>query len=111
QGSEYLPDCSQVIRSVSGRGESGGSGHFVPIGALGDDLSPLFGLAAKAVAETSPTLLGNNGALPTVVPVGACPGICVACRPAIQNGEAEMNVIDMCGDRGFSRHRPLRRRS
>jgi hypothetical protein len=50
QPCEDLPDCPEVIRRVSGRGESGGSAHVVPIRAGGDHLSPFFGFVAEAVA-------------------------------------------------------------
>ncbi|MGH7496056.1 MAG: hypothetical protein ACREOO_27190 [bacterium] len=50
QPRQDLPDCPQVIRRVSGRGESGGSAHVVPIRAGGDDFPPLFGFVAETVA-------------------------------------------------------------
>ena len=50
QPREDLPDCPEVIRRVSGRGESGGSAHVVPIRAGGDDLSPFFGFVAQTGA-------------------------------------------------------------
>src|SRR5262245_15092483 len=66
-----LPDGSEVIRRVRGRGEGGRSAHVVPIRAAGDDLSPSFGFVAQAVAERSPPIVGNRSTLPTAVPVGA----------------------------------------
>src|SRR4051794_37777747 len=95
QPRENLPDCPEVIRRVSSRGESGGSTEVVPIGARGDDLPPLFGFMAESGAESSPLILGNRGALPTAVPVSAGPRIRLARRPAVQHQEAEMNVIDV----------------
>src|SRR5262245_27687739 len=50
QPREELPDCPEVIRRVSGRGESGGSAQVVPMRAGGDDLSPFFGFVAETVA-------------------------------------------------------------
>jgi hypothetical protein len=111
QPREDLLDCPEVIRRVSGRGESGGSAHVVPIRAGGDDHSPFFGFVAETVTQSSPLILGNYGALPTAVPVSAGPRIPFACRPAVQDGEAEMNVIDVRGDRRFSGHGPMRRRA
>jgi hypothetical protein len=49
QPREDLPDCPEVIRRVSGRGECGGSAHVVPIRAAGHDLSPFFGFVAQAI--------------------------------------------------------------
>ena len=92
-----------MIRRVSGRGESGSSAHVVPIRAGGDHLAPSFGFVAKTVAQSSPLILGDCGALPTAVPVSAGKGIRLARGPAVQYGEAEMNVIDVRSDRRFSR--------
>jgi len=50
QPREDLPDCSEVIRRVSGRGESGSSADVVPTRAGGDHLSPFFGFVAETVA-------------------------------------------------------------
>src|SRR5262249_19156581 len=111
QPREELSDGPEVVRRVSGRGKSGGSSHVVPIRARSDDLSPFFGFVAETVAEASPLTVGNCGALPTAVPVSAGPGIRLTRRPAVQDGEAEMNVIDMRGDCRFSGHGPLRRRA
>ena len=49
QPREDLSDCPEVIRRVSGRGESGGSAHVVPIRAGGDNFSPFFGFVAETV--------------------------------------------------------------
>ena len=80
----------------------------VPVGAVGDDVSPCFGFAAKTVAQRSPLIVGHGGALPTGVPVGVGPRIRFARRPAVQEREAVVNVIDMRGDRRLSRHRSRR---
>src|SRR5262249_25586862 len=61
QPRQNLPDGPQVIRRVRGRGESGGGAHVVPVRAGSDDLSPLFGFVAQAVAERSPLIVGNGG--------------------------------------------------
>src|SRR5205823_13902590 len=48
----------------------------------------------------------NVAALPAAVPVGAGPRIGVPRRPAVQDGETEQHVIDVCGNRRFPRHGP-----
>src|SRR5207247_358091 len=106
-----LPDSRDVIGRVSRGGESGGSAHVVPTRARGDDLPPFVGFVAETVAQSSPLILGNRGALPTGVPVGAGPRIRLARRPAVQDGEAETNVIDVRGDGRFSGHGTVRRPS
>src|SRR5262249_29293053 len=53
-------------------------------------------------------ILGNGGALPTGVPVGAGPGVRLACGPAVEDGEAKLNVIDLGGDGGLAGHWPRR---
>src|SRR4051812_21067539 len=80
-----LPDGTEVIGGVSGRGERGGSAHGVPSLTCGHNLPPLFGLLAEIVAQRSPLFFGNCCALPTGVPVGAGPRIRLARRPAVQH--------------------------
>src|SRR5262249_55653831 len=79
--------------------------------AGGDELSPFLGFAAETLAQSSPLIIGNGGALPTAVPVRTGPRIGLTGRPAVQDGEAEMNVIGVRGDCGFSGHGPLRSRA
>jgi len=50
QPQEDLPHCPEVIRRVSGRGESGSSAHVVPTRASGDDRPPFIGFAAETIA-------------------------------------------------------------
>src|SRR5262249_55577740 len=50
QPREDLPDRPEVIRRVSGRGESGGSAHVLPIRTSDDNFSPSFGFVAETVA-------------------------------------------------------------
>src|SRR5258707_5355869 len=111
QPRQDLPDGPEMICRMSGGGKSGGSAQVVPMRAHGNDLPPFVGLVAEASAEGSPLIVGNRGTLPTGVPVGAGPRIRLARCPAVQDGEAEMNVIDVCGDRGFSGHGPRGRRA
>src|SRR5260370_39535556 len=106
-----LPDRPEVICRVSGGGESRGSAHVVPSRARGDDLPPFFGFVPEALPECSPLIVGDRGAPPAGVPVGAGKWIRLARRPAVQDGEAETNVIGVRGDRRFSVHGPLRLRA
>ena len=50
QPRQDLPDGPEVVRRVSGGGESGGSAQVIPIRASGDDLPPFVGFVAETIA-------------------------------------------------------------
>src|ERR1044072_7617661 len=95
---EDLPDGPDVIGRMGGGGERGGGAHAVPAGARGDDLPPGGRFVTEPVAQRAPLILGTLGVLPAGAEVGARERIRLAGGPAVQDGEAEPNVIDMGGD-------------
>src|SRR6185436_6374008 len=56
-------------------------------------------------------LLADRGALPARIPVRAGPRVCIAGRPAVQEREAEVEVIGVRGDGRLPGHGPLRCRA
>jgi hypothetical protein len=101
---EDLADGTQMISGVGGRGEGAGGGDIIPGGAGGDGVLPFLDFVAKGGAEFLPLIVGDGGALPAGVPVCAGEGVFFAGGPAVEEREAEMQVIDVGGDGGFAGH-------
>ena len=103
---ENLPDCAQVVGRVGGAGQCTAGRRSSQ--SVRDATAACHFLYSwrKCVAQLLPLLFGDDGAFPTGFPIGIGPEVPLSFRPAIQECQAEVHMVDVRRDRRFAGTRP-----